>query len=72
MHLHGNPGSNDNDGQMIFGEPWGPKASRHLSYRLRKNPEKTLPRKFVPTGDRTWARSVTGAHDTTCSTAVDS
>ena len=38
---------------------------------LRKNPEKTSPRKRVPTGDRTRARCVTGAHATTWSTAVD-
>ena len=47
--------------------PWGPKASRHLSYRWGK----TSPRKLVPTGDRTRARCVTGAHPTTWSTAVD-
>ena len=45
----------DNDGQMIFGDLGGLK----------------LPRKLVPTGDRTRARSVTSAHATTCSTAVD-
>ena len=38
---------------------------------MRKNPEKTSPRKPVPTGDRTRARCVTSAHATTCSTAVD-
>ena len=38
---------------------------------VRKNPEKTSPRKPVPTGDRTRARCVTSAHATTCSTAVD-
>ena len=35
---------------------------------MRKNPEKTSPRKLVPTGDRTRARCVTSAHATT---AVD-
>ena len=37
---------------------------------MRKNPEKTSPRKIVPTGDRPRARCVTSAHATTCSTAV--
>ena len=60
----------DYDGQMIFGDLVG------LSFltfvlQVRKKPEKTSPRKLVPTGDRTQARSVTGAHDTTCSTSVD-
>ena len=49
----------------------GPKASRHLSYRWGKTPKKTLPRKPVPTGDRTRPRCVTGAHATACSIAVD-
>ena len=39
---------------------------------MRINPEKTSPRKPVPTGDRTRALCVTSAHATTCSTAVDS
>ena len=50
--------------------PWGPKVSRHLSYRWGKSRKET-PRKLVPTGDRTRARCVTGAHATTCSTSVD-
>ena len=37
---------------------------------MRKNPEKTSPRKLVQTGDRTWARRVTSAHATTWPTAV--
>ena len=37
-----------------------------------KNPEKTSPRKHVPTGDRTRTRCVTSSHATTCPTAVDS
>ena len=45
--------------------PCGPKASWHLSYRWRKS------RKKNPTGDRTRAHWVTGAHVTACSTAVD-
>ena len=35
--------------------------------QVRKNPEKTSPRKLVLTGDRTRARCVTGTH----ATAVD-
>ena len=31
---------------------------------MRKNPEKTSPRKIDPTGDRTWARCVKGTHAT--------
>ena len=45
-----------NDGQMIFGDLWGPKVSRHLSYRWGETPKKPSPRKLVPTGDRTRAR----------------
>ena len=33
----------DYDGQMTFGEPWGPKASWHLSYRWGKTLEKPHP-----------------------------
>ena len=64
-------------GMMITTAKWypgtlgGPKVSWHLSYRWGKNPEKTSPRKPVPTGDRTRARCVTSAHATTCSTAMD-
>ena len=32
--------------------------------QVRKNPEKTSPSKLVPTGVRTRARCVTGAHAT--------
>ena len=39
--------------------------------QVRKNPEKTSPRKLVPTGDRIRARCVTGAHAAACPTAVD-
>ena len=51
--------------------PWGPKASQHLSYRWGETPEKTSPRKPVPTGDQTRARCVTGAHAAAWPTAVD-
>ena len=60
----------DNDGQMIFGDLGGLKLPEFV-LQVRKNPEKTSPRKLVPTGDRTRARYVTGAHATICSTAVD-
>ena len=59
----------DYDGQIIFGEPWEPKASWQFSNRWEK-PRKTSPRKLVPTGDRTRARCMTGAHATPCYTAV--
>ena len=39
--------------------------------QVRKNPEKTLPRKLVLTGDQTWAPCMTGAHATTWPTVVD-
>ena len=51
--------------------PCGPKVSRHFSYRWRKTPRKTSPRKLVPTENRTRARCVTGAHATAWPTAVD-
>ena len=52
----------------------GLRAREHLrlpDIRLtgEENPEKTSPRKFGPTGDRTRARCVASAHATTCSTA---
>ena len=50
--------------------PWGPNVLTFVS-QVRKNPEKTSPRKPVPTEDRTRARCVISAHATTCSTAVD-
>ena len=60
----------DYDGQMILGDLMGLK---HPDIRLigEEKLRKTSPRKLVPTGDRTRARCVTGAHATTCSTAVD-
>ena len=43
--------------------------------QMRKNPDKTSPRKLVPTGDRTGdrtrARCVTGEHAAAWPTAVD-
>ena len=61
----------DNDGQMIFGD-LGAYSFLTFVLQLRENPEKTSPRKLVPTRDRTRARCVTGAQATTCPTAVDS
>ena len=60
----------DYDGQMIFGDLVGLKLP-DIRLTGEENPEKTSPRKLVPTGDRTRARCVTSAHATTCSTAVD-
>ena len=60
----------DNDGQMIFGELGGPKLP-DICLTGEENPEKASPKKLVPTGDRTRARCVTGAHATVCPTAVD-
>ena len=60
----------DCDGQMIFGNVVG---LNFLTFvlQVRKNPDQTSPWKRVPTGDRTRARCVTGAHVTACPTAVD-
>ena len=53
----------DNDGQMIFGDLGGLKLP-DICLTGEEKPEKTSPRKLVPTGDRTRARCVTGAHAT--------
>ena len=63
--------SDDNDGQMIFGELGGLKLP-DICLNSEENPEKTSPRKPVPTGDPTRARSVTGGLATVLPTAVDS
>ena len=60
----------DNDGQMIFGDLGGLKRPG-ICLTGEKNPEKTSPRKHVPTGDRTRARCVTGTHAAAWRTAVD-
>ena len=60
----------DNDGQMIFGELEGLKLS-DICLTGEEKPQKTSLRKLVPTGDRTRARCVTGAHATSWLTAVD-
>ena len=57
-------------GQMIFGDLVGLKFP-DICLTVRQNPEKTSPRKPVPTGDRIRARCVTSVHATACSTAVD-
>ena len=62
--------SDDDDGQMIFGDLGGLKLPTFV-LQVRKNPEKTSPRKPVPTGDRTRACCVTGAHAAASPTAVD-
>ena len=58
------------DGQVIFGDPGGLKLP-DICLTDEENPEKTSPRKLVPTGDRTQAHCMTGAHATACPTAVD-
>ena len=60
----------DNDGQMILGDLGGLKLP-DICLTGEENPEKTSPRKFVPTGDRTRARCLTDAHATAWPTAVD-
>ena len=60
----------DNDGQMIFVDLVGLNLT-DIRLTGEENPEKTSPRKPVPSEDRTRARCVTSAHATTCSTAVD-
>ena len=57
----------DDNGQMIFGDLGGLKL---LDICLTGE-GKTSPRKFIPTGDRTWARCVTDAHATAWPTAVN-
>ena len=54
----------DDDGQMIFGDHMGLKLP-DIRLTGEENPRKTSPRNLVPTGDRTRARCVTGAHATT-------
>ena len=60
----------DNDGQMIFGDFGGLKLA-DICLADQENPEKTSPKKPVPTGDRTRARCVTDAHAVAWPTAVD-
>ena len=60
----------DNDGQMKFGDLGGLKIP-DICLTGDENSEKTSPRKLVPTGDRTRARCVTGAHATAWTTAVN-
>ena len=62
--------SDDNDGQMIFGDLGGLKLP-DICLTGEKKPEKTSPRKPAPTGDRTRARCVPGAHAVAGPTAVD-
>ena len=54
----------DYDGQMIFGDSEGLKLP-DIRFTGEEIPEKTSPRKLVPTEDRTRARCVTSAHATT-------
>ena len=61
--------TDENYGQMIFGDLGDLKLPDITG---EENPEKTSPRKLVPTGDRTRARCETGAHATAWPKAVDS
>ena len=61
----------DNDGQMIFGDLGGPKLPDICLTGEEKPRKKTSPKKLVPTGYRTLARCMTGAHATAWPTAVD-
>ena len=60
----------DYDGQMLFGDLVGVKLPDFCIIGDEK-PRKTSHRNLVPTGIRTGTRCVTGAHATSCSTAVD-
>ena len=61
----------DNDSQMIFGDLGGLKLP-DICLTGEEKPQKTSLRRPVPTGDRTWARCVTGAHAAVWPTVVDS
>ena len=60
----------DTDGQMIFGDLGGLKLL-DICLTGEEKHRKTSHRKLVPTGDRTRAHCVTGAHATAWPTAVD-
>ena len=61
---------NDYGCQIIFGDLVGLKFP-DICLTVEKKPEKTSPRKPVPTGDRTRARCVTGTHASAWFTALD-
>ena len=60
----------DNDDQMVHVD-LGTKNFLTFVLQVKKNPEKTSPRKLVPTENRARARCVSGAHATTCHITVD-
>ena len=60
----------DYDGQMIFGDLVGLKLP-DIRLTGEEKPRKNLPRKPIPTGNRTRARCMKSAHATTSSTAVN-
>ena len=60
----------DNDGQMIFGDLGG-LTFPDTCLTSDEKPRKNIPKKLVPTGDRTWAHCMTGTHATTWPTVVD-
>ena len=59
----------DNDGKMIFGDLGGLNLP-DICLTGEEKPQKTSPRELVPTGDRTRARCMTGAHAAVWPTAV--
>ena len=61
----------DNDGQMIFGDLGGLKLPEICLTGDEKSRKQPSLRKLVPTGDRTRARCVTGAHAAAWPKAVD-
>ena len=60
----------DNAGQIKFGD-LGDLKLPGICLTGEEKPQKTSPRKLFPTGDRTRARCVTGAHAAAWPTAVD-
>ena len=62
--------SDDDDGQMIFGDLGGLQLP-DTCLTGEEKPRTNLSRKLVPTGDQTRPRCVTGAHASTWSTALD-
>ena len=74
--IHTQPPQQGKDGMMTTTAKWHSGTLGAWSFltfvlQVRKNPEKTSPRKFVPTGVRTRGRCVTSAYATACATAVD-
>ena len=60
----------DDDGQIIFGDLGGLKFP-DICLTGEEKPRKNSPRKLAPTGDRTRAHCMTGAHASAWPTAVE-